>query len=142
MRSFLRDRGGASAVEFAVLVGPFLLLLLGGVEFARLAWTRQALQETAISAARCMGVLATGCAASGAYSASGTQTYVTNRASGVGLTVPVANMTLNRAATCAGVANFSSVTLTYTFQTVAPALVKALAGGTVLTATACFPNNV
>ncbi len=138
---FLRDAGGATAVEFALVAVPFLMLLVGGVEFGRMAWTRQALQQTAVIGARCMGILASGCASSGAYSLSNTQTYLTSVAAGYGVVLAPANMTLNRSATCAGLSGFSSVSLSYTFQTAVPGLVQALNAKT-MTAQACFPNDV
>ena len=44
-------------------------------------------------------------------------------------------------ATSGGCKGLSQVTLTSTFTSVAPSLVQLAAGGTTLTATACFPNN-
>ena len=120
---------------------PFCALMFGGVEFARLTWVRQALQASATAGSRCMGVLASGCRSGTTYSASATKTYIAARALKYLITVPASDMTVNNAATCAGVSNFSSVTLTYTFDTVAPLLVETLAGGQTLTATACFPNS-
>ena len=138
---FAGDRSGASAVEFALVLGPLLFLIVGAMEYGRLIWTKQALQEAAIAGARCMGVLATGCASGGAYSASNTATYIQGVASGFSLTVPTANVTLNRAASCAGVSGFSSVSISYTFQAAAPVLLGSASSAMPLTATACFPNN-
>jgi Flp pilus assembly protein TadG len=141
---FRRDQSGATAVEFSLILLPFLTMLFGGFEFARLSWTREALQEVAISGARCMGVIASDCASGGSYDASSTKTYMHDRARSLGVNVPTANIAVDRAATCAGVSNgtlnFSSVTVTHTFSTVAPQLIEALAGSTALSATACFPN--
>ena len=138
---FAGDRSGASAVEFALVLGPLIFLIVGAMEYGRLIWTKQALQEAAIAGARCMGVLATGCASGGAYSASNTATYIQGVASGFSLTVPTANVTLNRAASCAGVSGFSSVSISYTFQAAAPVLLGSASSAMPLTATACFPNN-
>lgn len=131
--------GGATAVEFALVVGPLLLLLFGVVEVGRLLWTVNAAQETAIAGARCMGVLNTSCASGGVYSATSTSSYVRQVASGWGLSLTSANVTLNNSASCAGVAGFSQVTITYSFQSVVP-LITTLTGNP-LTATACFPNQ-
>ncbi|HEV2530409.1 TadE family protein [Phenylobacterium sp.] len=50
----LRDCEQASAaVESAFILPVLLLLLLGGMEFARLAWERSALQFAVQEAARC-----------------------------------------------------------------------------------------
>src|SRR5579872_3870360 len=135
------SRSGASAVEFALVVFPLLLVIFGVVEFGRAMWTREALQATAIAGARCMGVLNTNCATGRAYSASSTTTYVQTVARAWGIDVPGTNVSLDRNATCAGVSGFSSVSINYTFQTVTPGLLGPLNGGVPLTATACFPNN-
>ncbi len=141
LRRLAGDRSGASAVEFALVLGPLIFLILGAMEYGRLLWTKQALQEAAIAGARCMGVLATGCASGGAYSSSNATTYIQGVASGFSLTVPSANVTLNRAASCAGVSGFSSVSISYTFQAAVPVLLGLASSAMPLTATACFPNN-
>lgn len=71
---------GTSAVEFGILAVPFLLLILGTMEFGRLMWTREALQQTAIAGARCMGMTQTNCGMGGIYSASMTTSYVVAQA--------------------------------------------------------------
>jgi len=116
--------GGTTAIEFALVAPIFMMFLFGTIEFGRLLWTEQALQETAIAGARCMAIAqgttqSSACASSGTYS----------------------SITLNNAATCGGTAGFSQVTLTSTFVTAVPQLVQLAAGGTSLTATACYPNN-
>ena len=138
---FARDRGGASAVEFALVLGPLVFLILGAMEYGRLLWTKQAIEESAIAGARCMGVLATGCASGGAYSASNATTYIQGVANGFSLSIPTANLTLNRAATCAGVTGFSSVSISYTFQAAVPILLGSATSAMPVTASACFPNN-
>lgn len=135
-----RDRRGATAIEFSLVAISLLMLVFGVIEFGRVMWTREALQETAIATARCMGVLNSNCAAGGVYSASATTSYVERVALGWGLTLPDSGVTLNPSATCGGVAGFSQVTVAYTFQTVAPGL-SLPASGIPLSATACFPNN-
>ena len=137
------ERGGAATVEFAFVLVPLLLLIFGVFEFGRLLWTRESLQETATAGARCMGLSATSCAAGGSYSSANTTTYIEGVASNWGVTLTAADIALNGNATCAGVTapnGFSSVTITYTFQSIAPDIVTTLAGGTTLTTTACFPN--
>ena len=81
------------------------------------------------------------CTLSGTYSASTTQSYIQSIASGWGLSIPTSGITLNKAATCGGTSGFSEVTLTSTFYTAVPQIVLLAAGGTSLTASACYPNN-
>jgi Flp pilus assembly protein TadG len=74
--------GGTAAIEFALVAPAFLGLLFGTVEFGRLLWTEQALQETAIAGARCMAILQSACTAGGRYySSANTTTYVQQVAS-------------------------------------------------------------
>jgi Flp pilus assembly protein TadG len=140
-RSFSRAEGGATAVEFAIVVGPLLLLMFGTLEFGRLLWTREALQSAAIAGARCMGILQTSCTTSGAYSSSKSADYVIAEASALKVKITSTNVTTTNTATCAGVSGFSQVTISYTFQTALPYFLKALTGGVPLSATACFPNQ-
>lgn len=142
VRGFARGRRGATAVEFALVVAPLLLVLLGISEFGRFFWTAQVLQRVATRAARCVGLLQSDCAAAGAYSASATITYVQTQASIYGVTLTSAMITPSAAATCAGVANFATVQISYSFVTMAPSFIPALAGGVPITAKACFPNQV
>ena len=143
LRRFGGNQGGAAALEFAMVLGPLLLLVFGVFEFGRLLWVREALQETATAGARCMSMSASGCAAAGAYSSSNTTTFIENTANNWGVTLVATNIALNNNATCAGVTasnGFSSVTITYTFQSILPTFITSLSGGKALTSTACYPN--
>jgi Flp pilus assembly protein TadG len=138
-----RDRRGAAAVEFAAVLGPLLILIFGVFEYGRLLWTREALQETAAAGARCMGLTATTCASGGVYNSGDATTYIEGQATNWGLTLAASNIALNNATTCAGVSapnGFSSVTITYTFQSIVPNLITSLNTSPTLTTTACFPN--
>ena len=138
-----RDRRGAAAVEFAAVLGPLLILIFGVFEYGRLLWTREALQETATAGARCMGMSATACASGGAYSSGNATTYIEGQATNWGLTLTASNIALDNATTCAGVSapnGFSSVTITYTFQSIVPSLITSLNTSPTLTSVACFPN--
>jgi Flp pilus assembly protein TadG len=141
-----RAQDGATAVEFALVLPMFLMLVFGSIEFGRLLWTQQALQEAAIAGARCVAIAQgsnannSPCAASGSYSSTTTMSYIQTVASGWGLSLPSSGINANPAGSgvCAGL---SQVTLTSTFYSVAPQIVKLATGGTTLTATACYPNN-
>lgn len=139
--SFLSDRRGASAIEFAIVVTPLLVIVFGSIEFGRLLWTREALQETVISSSRCMGVKQNSCTSSGAYSETKTLSYVQSRATSWSITLPTSAVSLNDSATCGGTAGFSQVSIAYTFQTAVPILLGSLANGIPISATACFPNQ-
>ena len=143
--SFATCRGTA-VIEFALLAPVFLMFLFGSIEFGRLLWTQQALQQAAIAGARCMAVAqgaiqSSACASSGSYSSASTKSYIETTASGWGISVQDADITLNNAAACGGVTGFSQVTITNNFNTPVPQIVRLAAGGTSLTATACYPNN-
>lgn len=55
-RRLLRSRAGTTAVEFALIGLPFVMLIFGTVEFSRLIWTQSALQFAVERAARCAAV--------------------------------------------------------------------------------------
>ncbi len=123
-----------------MLVIPFLMFSFGILEFGRLIWTSEALRATAAIGARCMGVLAASCASGGTYSSSNTTSYIVSVASGWNITLPSADLTLSASGSCGGVSGFSSVTITYTFSSLVPELLTALAS-IPITVQACFPNQ-
>jgi Flp pilus assembly protein TadG len=141
IRRLLDDEKGANAVEFALIAGPFLLLLLGTVEFARAYWDGQALQETAVAGARCMALPQASCSAGGAYDSQSTITFVTNMALDKGIALAAGDIAIDRNATCQGLSGFSQVEITYRFETALPDFLTALTGGRTLQADACFPNQ-
>ena len=140
-RSFLRDRSGANAVEFALLSVPLLMVLMGTFEFGRMYWAQHVLNEIAAAGARCVGVLQSGCTQNGAYNAASAISYISDRAAADGIVLSTANITVSNNTTCSGLSGFSSVQVSYTFATVLPAFLTSLANGPNLSAKACFPNQ-
>ena len=97
--------------------------------------------------ARCMAIAqgaiqSSSCASGGAYSASSTNTYIENIASGWGLSVRDSNIHLDTTgADCGGTSGLSEVKITIAFTTPVPQIVLLSAGAEPSTATACYPNN-
>lgn len=146
LKQLYRSRRGVTALEFAVVAPVLMMLMLGTIEFGRLLWTMQGLQMTAVEAARCMGILASSCASSGAYSSDNTTSYIESTAGAWGINLTSSNLTLTRdsantnCAPAAGTLTVSEVTITYTFQTVVPGLLSMLSSKA-LQGHACFPND-
>jgi Flp pilus assembly protein TadG len=128
-------------VEFAICALALVLIVVGFVEFGRLVWTFEVLQEVAAEGARCMGLGASSCSASGAYNAANTQGYVVSLATSRGVAITAATVSLSNAATCGGASGFSQVSIRYSFATVAPGLLTSLVNGFTVPASACYPNN-
>ena len=140
----LADEAGATAVELAFILPLFVVLVFGVFEFARLTWTREALSQTAAAGARCMAMSASSCRSGGAYSAAATTSYIGGVGSNWGLTLVAGNLALDNAATCSGISapkGFSTVTISYSFVSIVPHEIVALAGGENLSASACYPNQ-
>jgi Flp pilus assembly protein TadG len=125
-----------AAVEFALVSLVMMTWIFGIMEVARAFWTYQIIQEVAVQGARCMGVKSSSCAPGGSYSATAAQAYMVAVASNLGLTLPASDITATRPATCATIANFSSVSISYTFTTNVPVLIPSLSS-VVLTASSC-----
>ena len=145
LRTFSRDRAGASAVEFALIIGPFLVLVFGVFEFGRWYWTQNAIQQAAISGARCMGIGQNECSSDGAPNADRTSAYVREVARSWLIPLAVENIHVNGAATCSDSLHlsevaFAQVRIDYEFRTVIPRMIVALAG-TSLGAQSCFPSG-
>jgi Flp pilus assembly protein TadG len=144
--ALFQAQGGATAIEFALVAPMFLALVFGTLEFGRLLWTEQALQETAIAGARCVAIAQgsnptkSPCASGGSYSSTTAISYIQGVASGWGLSLPSADITPTPAGS-GGCTGLSQVTLTSTFNSVVPSLIQLSSGGITLTASACYPNN-
>jgi len=121
--SLFSDRRGATAVEFALILPPFLLLLLGVVEFGRALWTQSALHFAVEEAARCATVDATNCA-----TATQVKTFAVSRAAGVGLTNAVFTLTTPACG--------NQVSASYPF----PFVLANMFPNVTLTARSCFPK--
>jgi Flp pilus assembly protein TadG len=136
-----RARQATTAVEFAICALAMMLIVVGFVEFGRLTWSFEALQEAAVQGARCMGLGASSCSSGGVYSAANTTTYVIGLATSRGVTINAGMVTLSPTATCGGASGFSQVSISYQFTTVAPVLLASLVNGFTVPASACFPNH-
>jgi len=133
---YWRDRSGATAVEFAYVVGPLLLLLVGVIEVGRLMWTSHALDELAIDAARCIGIRASGCATPDQIRPDLVANYVGEAARSWGVVVAAQDISLSTNTGCAVDTGFLRVGLTHSFQSVLPGI-----GNTQLDSEACFPSQ-
>lgn len=126
LRPLVRDRGGASAVQFALIATPLLLFLFGIEETARIMWTQAAINMAVEDGARYSSVSGP----AGACAASGTvQTYAASRA--WGLNLPSGDFTASAPA-CG-----CQVSANVPFTPIVPKLVPY---NITLTATACFPQ--
>jgi Flp pilus assembly protein TadG len=139
LTKFVLCQSGASAVEFALVAWPLVMMMFAGCEFGRMIWVQEALQDAAISGARCVGLLQTNCASGGAVSSSNAISYVQSEAQLWGVTVPASGVAVTASTSCGGVSGFSQVSVTYTFVSVVPLLLTLLPSGDTLTASACFP---
>ncbi|HEY5046449.1 MAG TPA: TadE/TadG family type IV pilus assembly protein [Rhizomicrobium sp.] len=141
LRNIIRAHDGTAAIEFAIVAVPLLMLALGIFEFARIYWTQEALQESATAGARCVGILQSSCASGGVYSSGNAASYVETVASGWGITVPGADVTITNAATCGGVSGFSQVSINFTYVALGASILPASLKGKLLQVQSCYPNN-
>ncbi|UJW77572.1 TadE/TadG family type IV pilus assembly protein [Rhizobium sp. SL42] len=138
--NLLRERSGASAVEFALVAPVFLLMLFGMIEFARLLWTTHALHETAIATARCMGIPQLECENGGAYSSESAIDFARSKAAGWLIHIDPTAIVLDRNSSCNGMEGLSMARIDHRFTTMVPDLLASLVGGTLLKAEACYTN--
>ncbi len=138
--SMFRCQRGASAVEFAIIVSPLLMLVFGVCEYARMLWSQSALQQTAIVGARCIGLLQTSCASGGVLSTTNAISFIQTTAAGWMITLPSSGITITQSTSCGGVSGFSSVQLSYTFVSAVPYLFSFSTSGVNLVSSACFPT--
>ena len=118
------DRRGGMAVEFALVMPIFALLLFGIVEFGQVLWTQSALHFAVEEAARCATVDAANCG-----SVSAVQSFAVSRAAGLGLQNSVFSLT--------NPACGNQVSASYPFPFVMATLFPY---SITLTAQSCFPK--
>lgn len=126
LKRMYRDQSGASAIEFALTLPVFLLILMAIVEGGLLMWTELGLQNGVEKAARCASVNTTLCASTGDV-----QNYAVQ--STYGLNPPPSVFSLTKQA-CG---NEVSASLQHTF------LFKVFGSAPSITVTAqsCFPST-
>lgn len=120
----LARRDGATAVEFALIALPLLLLVCGIMDFGRMVWTEATLHRAVESAARCASVNAALCGSTAA-----TATYAAGQATGLGIDSSAFTVT---AQSCG-----NEVAATYPFAFVFSGFFPF---SLTLTASACFPS--
>jgi Flp pilus assembly protein TadG len=69
LRALAADRGGSTAVEFALVATALCTVLYGSMEFCRMVWTQSALNFAVQEAARCAAVTPAACGTSGQITA-------------------------------------------------------------------------
>lgn len=138
-----RRRSGSVMVEFAMLILPLLVLIFGVIEYARLQWTRSALQQVAIAGARCAGLRATACSTSNGTGRSYDQTltlaYVRARAAGWYVPLAAPGIVITPNTVCDGASNLVRIDVSYTFRS--PFLSPIRSMNLPVRASACFPNQ-
>jgi Flp pilus assembly protein TadG len=57
----VRDRSGSAAVEYALVLPAFLIMMLGALDAGRVIWLHTTLQQAVDAAARCAAINTTRC---------------------------------------------------------------------------------
>ncbi len=117
---FICRRRGTVAIEYAIVLPVFLIMLLGIMDISRLLWTYTTLYRASEAAARCAAIKAASCTTFGA-----TQAYAVTAA--FGLNIPATAFSVSHPA-CG-----MQVTATFGFGFIFPRRTVTL------TATACYP---
>lgn len=131
-RRFGDDSSGATAIEFALLAPVFFMMLFGIIEVGRLVWVKQALTETAYSAARCAAL------ASSCKTQADIQGFATAHGLRRGLRLNAALVSYNASTTCDGNAGAVQVTIGYAFASPLSGFIAALPSN--VQAHGCFPK--
>jgi Flp pilus assembly protein TadG len=126
-------RGGAAAIEYALLLPVLLLFVLGIADVGRLLWTQVTLDRAVETAARCSAVDKSKC-----LTIAQTQSYAAGQAQPLH-GISSSNFTVCSDASCSG----SCVSASYVFNFIVPwnVMDRAAAGpGTLtLTSESCYP---
>lgn len=140
-RGFAGDRRGATAVEFALIAWPLVVLLFGSIEVGRVLWTQTALDRTATAAARCIGIRSGSCSSNGAYNHDLAVSFVQKEARSWGLPVDASRIGVTDASDCDGAPGHSKVDIAVTVLSPVPFIAVLMSGSQDMRATACFPTQ-
>jgi Flp pilus assembly protein TadG len=135
---FRRDTAGTTALEFALVTPPLMLLLLGILMSCLLYWSWQALQGAAIDTGRCAGLNAPNCG-NPALSVTATQNYAVAAAQLRGLIINTANVTVLTGAPAQAACGNTTATVVNVQMTYAFPMIAYVPLPKTLTASACFP---
>ncbi|MEI4260270.1 TadE/TadG family type IV pilus assembly protein [Roseovarius sp. D0-M9] len=118
LRRFLLDRRGAVAIEFAAIALPLMLLLGGSIELSRYMWTRHALQDSASTGARCLGLQVEPCFSGETMDRPATLGFVRQQAASWLITIAEDTVTPDAVSDCHGVDDFARVGIRSRFASV------------------------
>jgi Flp pilus assembly protein TadG len=135
-----RDRGGVTAIEFAMLLPFFVMLLFGIIQFGQALFLQMALQHAVTAAARCASNFAT----SLCTSTSTTAQIASQAALGINVSTSVFNACFaqstcaynNTSAVMSSTSSYNCVTAGYPLQIGVPFVYLQTV---VLTAASCYP---
>lgn len=134
--AFWDECRGATAVEFAFIAVPLMLLLVGVVEVGRLMWTAHALDEVAIASARCMGIRAQECGTDEGVIPEHVANFAKAAARSWGVVLATQDISLSSEIGCAVDTGFLRIGIATRFDSILPGL-----GGLQIATEACFPSQ-
>ena len=113
IRRYKGDCRGNAAVEFAMLIPVFLLLIIGIYEFGKLYWIQNTLQYAAEQTARCIMANSSGSQVSISSGNCAYSNYLPMSTTGVTTPTTFNGNTVNNVATCGSFGKCQNVTLLY-----------------------------
>jgi Flp pilus assembly protein TadG len=133
-RRLVADRKAGNAIEFALVVPIFLMIVLGIITFGRIMWTLNALQAVGYQTARCVAIASSECATPSSYAIALAGDY------GLG-DLTAAEVTVTSGSKCnQTTANqYVEVELSYPPYAILTAFLPSFA--TNLTSTTCYPTT-
>ena len=132
-RRIRSDRRGTAALEFAMVGGLLVLMLLGCIEVGLMMWTGSALQSVAAQTARCAAIGSTACTDPAQYAVSLAGKWVGASA------ITTSDVQVSAGTSCHGATGtFAIVTIT---SSIWSGTFLAPITGNSQTAMACFPTG-
>lgn len=131
-RSLRRDRRGIAALEFALVAGALMMLILGSFGVGLLVWTSSGLQVTAVLTARCLALGS--CPNPATYAVGIAGTWIGANA------ITAADVTTTASSPCNGTAGTTFGKVAIAAPSWAASLFPTSVQGTI-TVSACFPSS-
>jgi Flp pilus assembly protein TadG len=130
-----RSQQGTTAIEFAIVALALLTLMLGGMEYARLFWTWEALQRAGDETARCVAIGSSDCATPSSYAVTAAGNYGANGLLAANVTV----VSATSSTPCNHLTGNSAVSVTLSLSFSSPAGTRIPSLNRTLTTVSCYP---
>jgi len=134
LKKFVANSDGATAIEMAILAPVFLAFVFGVIEFARVQWSIQSMEDASFFSARCSATAQSICDTDQKV-----KTFAVAEAKKLGFSIKSSDVLISKNVDCNNT-NSHQITMTYTTNSPVRGLVPKIPES--VSVTSCFPAPI